>query len=62
MSDEAQKIYAKANYEYPVKAGVPLDPIIAALGEVNIDSVALTEIVTNRKAATELIDKVGFDN
>lgn len=62
VSDEAQQIYAKANYEYPVKAGVPLDPIIASFGEIKIDSVTLAEVVKNRKTATELIDKVGFDN
>ncbi|MQA28568.1 MAG: extracellular solute-binding protein, partial [Luteitalea sp.] len=31
-SDEAQKLYAEANFEYPVKAGAPIHPIIAALG------------------------------
>ncbi|EXL09604.1 Fe(3+) ABC transporter substrate-binding protein [Aquamicrobium defluvii] len=62
VSDEAQKIYAEANYEYPVKAGVAADPIIAELGELKIDSKPLTEIVANRKAASELVDKVGFDN
>lgn len=62
VSDEAQKIYAEANYEYPVKAGVAADPIIAELGELKIDSKPLTEIVGHRKAASELVDKVGFDN
>ncbi len=62
VSDEAQKIYAEANYEYPVKAGVAADPLIAELGELKIDSKPLTEIVANRKAASELVDKVGFDN
>ncbi len=62
VSDEAQQIYAKANYEYPVKAGVPLDPIIASFGEIKIDRMPLAEVVKNRKMATELIDRVGFDN
>ncbi len=62
VSDEAQKIYAEANYEYPVKAGVAADPIIIELGELKIDSKPLTEIVGHRKAASELVDKVGFDN
>jgi iron(III) transport system substrate-binding protein len=62
VSDEAQQMYAKANYEYPVKAGVPLDPITASYGELTIDSKTLAEVVKNRKTATELIDKVGFDN
>lgn len=62
VSDEAQKIYAEANYEYPVKAGAATDPIIAALGELEIDPTPLTEVVSHRKQASELVDKVGFDN
>ncbi|MBY5794750.1 Fe(3+) ABC transporter substrate-binding protein [Rhizobium leguminosarum] len=62
VSEEAQKIYAEANYEYPVKAGVAADPIIASFGELKIDSKPLSEIVSHRKQASELVDKVGFDN
>jgi iron(III) transport system substrate-binding protein len=62
VSEEAQKIYAEANYEYPVRAGVAADPIIAAFGELKIDSKPLSEIVSHRKQASELVDKVGFDN
>ncbi|MFQ0815200.1 iron ABC transporter substrate-binding protein [Brucella anthropi] len=62
VSDEAQQIYAKANYEYPVKPGAPLDPIVKSFGELKIDSVPLSEIVSHRKQASELVDKVGFDN
>lgn len=62
VSDEAQKIYAEANYEYPVKAGAAVDPIIASFGELKIDNKPLSEIVSHRKQASELVDKVGFDN
>jgi len=62
VSDEAQKIYAEANYEYPVKAGASVDPIIASFGELKIDSKPLAEIVGYRKEASALVDKVGFDN
>ncbi|MEC5386591.1 extracellular solute-binding protein [Uliginosibacterium sp. H3] len=62
VSDEAQAIYAKANYEYPVKKGAAIDPIIAALGPLNVDSIPLTEVAKHRKAASVLVDKVGFDN
>jgi iron(III) transport system substrate-binding protein len=61
-SDEAQALYAKANFEYPVKAGAVVDPIIADLGELGPDSLALIEIAKNRKAASQLVDEVGFDN
>ncbi|WP_128255411.1 Fe(3+) ABC transporter substrate-binding protein [Falsirhodobacter deserti] len=62
VSDEAQKIYAEANYEYPVKPGAAVDPIIASFGELQVDPTPLTAIVTNRKEASELVDRVGFDN
>ncbi len=62
VSEDAQKIYAEANYEYPVRAGVAADPLIAEFGELKIDSKPLAEIVSHRKTASELADKVGFDN
>jgi iron(III) transport system substrate-binding protein len=62
VSDEAQAIYAKANYEYPVKKGAPVDPIIAALGELTVDPLPLQQLTAHRKEASQLVDKVGFDN
>lgn len=62
VSDEAQKLYAEANFEYPVKAGAALDPIVASFGELKVDPVQLMEIVKHRKQASELAEKVGFDN
>jgi iron(III) transport system substrate-binding protein len=62
VSDEAQKIYAEANFEYPVKAGAVVHPIIAALGTLKVDALPLTEIVKHRNAASRLVDKVGLDN
>lgn len=61
-SESAQAMYAQANYEYPVRAGVTLDPVIATtIGAVKPDTLQLTEIAKHRKAASALIDKVGFD-
>jgi iron(III) transport system substrate-binding protein len=62
VSDEAQKIYADANFEYPVKAGVDVHPIIAELGELKIDDLPLVDISAHRKDASLLVDEVGFDN
>lgn len=61
-SERAQEIYAKANFEYPVRAGVAADPIIAALGPLKVDPLPLVEIARDRKAASELVDAVGFDD
>jgi iron(III) transport system substrate-binding protein len=62
VSDDAQKIYGEANFEYPVNGAAEADPIIASFGTLEIDPTPLTEIVTHRKEASELVDKVGFDN
>lgn len=62
VSDEAQHLYALANYEYPVKAGVELDPVVAGFGEMKIDPLPLTEVARFRRQASELADKVGFDH
>jgi iron(III) transport system substrate-binding protein len=62
VSDEAQKLYAEANFEYPVKASAVKHPIIEALGTLKVDPLPLTEIAKHRAAASKLVDKVGFDN
>ncbi|NZA28110.1 Fe(3+) ABC transporter substrate-binding protein [Luteimonas sp. SJ-92] len=62
VSDEAQSLYARANYEYPVKAGVELDPVVASFGAMKVDPLPLGEVVRHRRQASELVDKVGFDN
>ncbi|MBD0848460.1 Fe(3+) ABC transporter substrate-binding protein [Pectobacterium versatile] len=62
VSAPAQQIYAQANYEYPVRKGVTLDSTISStIGEVTVDSIPLTDIVKFRKQASQLVDKVGFD-
>ncbi|MFA7438931.1 Fe(3+) ABC transporter substrate-binding protein [Castellaniella sp.] len=61
VSDEAQSLYARANYEYPVKAGVELDPVVASFGVLQVDALPLTEIARHRRQASELVDKVGLN-
>jgi iron(III) transport system substrate-binding protein len=62
VSDEAQSLYARANYEYPVKAGVALDPVVESFGAMQVDALPLTEVARYRKQASELVDRVGFDH
>jgi iron(III) transport system substrate-binding protein len=61
VSNDAQALYAQANYEYPVRAGAKSDPIIDALGKLNPDKIDLREVAKARKQASMLVDKVGFD-
>ncbi len=62
VSDEAQGIYAAANYEYPVKPGAPVDPLLASFGELKVDTLSLKDIAAHRRQASQLVDKVGFDD
>jgi iron(III) transport system substrate-binding protein len=60
--DEAQKIYAERNFEYPVRAGVPLHPIVASWGAFKADTVLLSNVARLRTLATKIMDRVRFDN
>ena len=57
----AQKIYAEDNFEYPVKAGVALHPIVASWGSFKADTTFLSTIAEQRKIATRIMDRVLFD-
>ncbi|MGD9839689.1 MAG: Fe(3+) ABC transporter substrate-binding protein [Afipia sp.] len=60
--EKAQQIYADANYEYPVRAGVAVNSTIAGYGTLKPDTLPISKIAASRKAASTLVDKVGFDN
>jgi iron(III) transport system substrate-binding protein len=60
--DTAQHLYADANYEYPVKAGIKVNDIVAGYGPLKPDGLPLAKIAEYKKAAANLVDKVGFDN
>lgn len=62
VSSDAQAIYARGDFEYPVRSGVALDPIIAALGPLRIDPMPIGDVARNRKRASALAERVGFDN
>lgn len=61
-SADAQKIYAETNFEYPVTPGVDVSDRVKGWGELKKDALSLDDIAKNRKTASELVDKVGFDN
>ena len=60
-SDEAQKLYAELNNEYPLKSGVALSDVVKSWGPLKPDPLALADIGKNRKRASELVDEVAFD-
>jgi iron(III) transport system substrate-binding protein len=61
VSDQAQKVYAEANFEYPVKAGAEVHPLIASLGTLKVDAISIADVARHRAAASKLVDKVAFD-
>ena len=62
VSPAAQQMHADLNYEYPIRAGVPVNKTIAGYGALKQDALPLSQIAANRKKASALVDKVGFDN
>jgi iron(III) transport system substrate-binding protein len=60
-SDEAQKLYANANNEYPVSPRVPPSDIVRGWGPIKADALPLENIGKYRKRASELVDKVNFN-
>lgn len=61
-SDAAQHIYAETNFEYPVTPGVPVSDRVKGWGELKADTLPLSDIAKFRKTASEIVDRVGFDD
>jgi len=59
--DEAQRLYAEANHEYPVKDDVPRSELVSSWGEFEADSLPLAEIAEHSSEATKLVDVVDYD-
>jgi len=61
VSDSAQHIFSDLNYEYPVVAEAPIADTVKSFGALRPDSLSLNDVAKHRKAASTLVDKVGFD-
>ena len=60
-SDEAQRIYAEVNYEYPVNPDVSWSDLVKSWGTFKADEVSLDRIAELRRRASELVDEVAFN-
>jgi iron(III) transport system substrate-binding protein len=60
-SPKGQEIYAEQVFEYPIGPGTEPSDIVKGFGEIKPDTLPLEDIAANRKTASELVDKVGFD-
>ncbi|MFP6734894.1 MAG: extracellular solute-binding protein [Rhodospirillales bacterium] len=57
-----QKIYAKGNFEYPVKDGIALHPMVASWGTFKADEAHLSKIAELRALAAKIMDRVHFND
>jgi iron(III) transport system substrate-binding protein len=58
---DAQRVFADVNYEYPVRKGVEINPLVRSFGELKADPMAVADVAKARAKASELADKVGMD-
>lgn len=59
-SKKAQKLFAEANYEYPVHPEVEASDLVKSWGEFKADTLNLSELGRNNKKAVMLADEIGW--
>jgi iron(III) transport system substrate-binding protein len=57
---ESQAWYAEVNNEFPVVAGVKVSPALESWGSFKADSLNLTRLGENNRAAVQLMDRAGW--
>lgn len=57
---EAQKLYAEANFEYPVNENVEPAELLKSWGEFKTQDINLTKLGENNKKAVEIMNTVGW--
>jgi iron(III) transport system substrate-binding protein len=62
VSPEAQSIYAGTNNEYPVNPAVAPSDLVKSFGTLKPDAVPLEAIAKYRSKASEIMDRVRFDD
>jgi len=60
VSPEAQEIFAKSNYEYPVLEGAAVDPVVASLGQFKADATNAAAFGKNNPEALKIMDRAGW--
>ena len=59
--DPAQKMYAEVNFEYPVKPGVALHPLVKSWGSFVPHKINLETVAKNWGLASKIMDRVNYD-
>ena len=60
--DEAQRLYADGNFEYPVNPAVEASEIVKSWGTFTPDALNVAEIARLEPAAAKLVDEVAFND
>ena len=60
VSPESQTWYAEVNYEYPVVAGAKTSKTLQSFGDFRGDSLNLSQLGENNRAAVKLMDRAGW--
>ena len=60
VSDESQAWYAEVNNEYPVVESAPISATLQNWGDFKSDSLNLTRLGENNRAAVKLMDRAGW--
>jgi iron(III) transport system substrate-binding protein len=60
LSDEAQTWYAEVNYEYPIKADMPVSDTLKAWGEFKPDTLNLDLLGIHNPEAVRIADRAGW--
>jgi len=59
-SKDAQKLFAKGNYEYPVLEGVKSSDLVSSWGQFKDDTISINTLGENNKAAVKIFDQAGW--
>jgi iron(III) transport system substrate-binding protein len=62
VSDEAQAMYAAANYEHPANPAVKPVDLVASWGTLTPDSANVEEVARNLKLAAQIVAEVGYND
>ena len=60
-SDEAQRVYAETNHEFPVNPGVERSDLVKSWGDFKPDTLNLMDVARSRPEALKIMEEVNFD-
>ena len=60
-SDEAQKVFAQANYEYPIRESIEVSELLKSWGPIKPDPLKIEELGKNNQLALKIMQEAGWD-